>query len=71
VIVIPDIMSVSEEGSYKLTADVLYRTMVATRESDVKPCFFQNLPEDRIIRAFVLFEVTPWREPFLMLFVPN
>jgi len=59
VIVIPDIMSVSKEGSYKLIADVLYRSMVATRESDVKPCFFQNLPEDRIILAFVFVRGDP------------
>ena len=58
-IVIPDIMSVSKEGSYKLIADVLYRSMVATRESDVKPCFFQNLPEDRIILAFVFVRGDP------------
>ena len=70
-IVIPDIMNVSEEGSYELPADVLDRTVRAVDESHLQPCFFHDLPEDRIIRAFVLFEVTSWREPFLVLFVPN
>ena len=60
-IVIPDIMNVSEEGGYKLLADVLAWTPRAIHESYDQARFFLHFSEDRSIWAFILFDVTSWR----------